>query len=244
MRPHAFTAVLVATLALHGCVDPPAPPEAETVVLLHGLGRTELSMALLGTRIEDGGYHVVNVGYPSKEETLEELTERLHREILVCCPARRRDVHFVTHSMGGIIVRNYLAKHSPDHRGRVVMLSPPNQGSEVADAFQDSPLMRTIMGETGLALGTDTTDIPRSLGPADFELGILTGRLSLDPIGSWLIPGPDDGKVSIEAARLEGAVAFKVVDASHTFIMNDLEVAREVLRFLRTGRFSDTDKEE
>jgi len=153
-----------------------------------------------------------------------------------CCTALER-LHFVTHSMGGIVVRRYLAEYSPAHAGRVVMLSPPSHGSEVIDAFADSPLLRLLLGPSGTGLGTDSASIPNRLGPARFDLGVITGNRTVNPINSWLIPGPDDGKVAVDRARVEGA-AFLVVPATHPFIMNRQDVAAEVLSFLRTGRFT------
>jgi pimeloyl-ACP methyl ester carboxylesterase len=193
-------------------------------------------MALLGARLRDAGFHTVNVGYPSGGKTIEELVSELGSRVQECCAAAP-DVHFVTHSMGGILVRLYLAEHSPEHAGRVVMLSPPSQGSEVVDALLDSPLRRLFLGPAGSQLGTDSLSVPSRLGPAEFELGIITGSRTLNPLTSWLIPGPDDGKVGVDRARVEGA-AFLVVPHTHTFIMNTRVVAEECEHFLRTGHFS------
>lgn len=223
-------------LLLLACGTPEPGPDAETVVLVHGLGRTRVSMALLGSRIGAAGYHVVNIGYPSTREPMERVVELLRAGLVECCTELEK-LHFVTHSMGGIVVRRYLAEHSPQHQGRVVMLSPPSQGSEIVDAFGDSPLRRLLLGPSGSRLGTDSLSLPNRLGPAEFELGIIAGNRTLNPITSWLIPGPDDGKVAVDRARVEGA-EFVVVPYSHTFIMNRQEVADEVISFLRSGKFT------
>jgi hypothetical protein len=199
-------------------------------------------MALLAERLEDAGYRVVNFGYPSRSEPIEALVDRLEDELHRCCPGSEDSVHFVTHSMGGVLVRALLARREQPHHGRVVMLSPPNQGSEIVDAFADTPVLRAFLGPAGVRLGTDPDGVSGGLPPVDFELGIITGDRSLDPIGSWLIPGPDDGKVGVENARVEGADDFRVVSASHTFIMNRADVAGEVVHFLRTGRFQPADE--
>ncbi len=231
---------VVSGLLLGGACSGPAPaPGAETVVLVHGLGRTRVSMALLGSRLTDAGYRVVNIGYPSTREPMEQLVEVLRARLEECCTDLEH-VDFVTHSMGGIVVRRYLAEYSPEHEGRVVMLSPPSHGSEVIDAFADSPLMRLLLGPSGMELGTDSASVPNRLGPAHFDLGVITGNKTINPINSWLIPGPDDGKVAVDRARVEGA-AFLVVPAAHPFIMNRRDVADEVISFLRTGRFSRTE---
>ena len=204
---------------------------------MHGLGRTSASMAILVSRLENAGFRVVNFGYPSRSEPIEALVERLDSEVGQCCNSEAETVHFVTHSMGGVLVRSYLSQRPEAHQGRVVMLSPPSQGSEIIDAFSDSDLLQSILGPAALLLGTDSAGIANQLEPVRFSLGVITGSRSLDPVGSWLIPGPDDGKVSVDRAAVEGAVDFMVLPATHTFIMNRSDVAEQVVHFLRHGRF-------
>ena len=223
-----------------GC-SPPPPDGAESVIVVHGLGRTAASMTILVSRLKNAGFRVVSFGYPSTSEPMEALVDRLQAEVERCCANESETVHFVTHSMGGVLVRSYLDRRPGAHLGRVVMLSPPSQGSEIIDAFADSPLLQRIVGPAGSKLGTDSTGIPSQLGPVRFDLGIVTGDRSINPLGSWLIPGPDDGKVGVERARVEGATDFMVVSATHTFIMNRGNVAEEVVHFLRNGRFERGD---
>lgn len=194
-------------------------------------------MSILGGRLEDAGFRVVNMGYPSKAEPLEALVDRLAAELRACCSARPGDLHFVTHSMGGVLVHMYLSEADEPLRGRVVMLAPPSRGSEIVDAFWDSRLLRAWLGPAGVQLGTDSTSAPNRLEAPRFELGIIAGDATLNPLTSWIIPGPDDGKVSVERARTEGAADFLVVPATHTFIMNRADVAEQTIHFLRTGRF-------
>ena len=219
-----------------GCSSTP-PTDAETVIVVHGLGRTPASMAILVSRLENAGFRVINFGYPSRSEPIEALVERLESEVGQCCSSEAETVHFVTHSMGGVLVRSYLSQRPEAHQGRVVMLSPPSQGSEIIDAFSDSDLLRSILGPAALLLGTDSAGIANQLEPVRFSLGVITGTRSLDPIGSWLIPGPDDGKVGVDRAAVEGAADFIAPPATHTFIMNRSDVAEEVVHFLRNGRF-------
>lgn len=223
-------------LLLGACGSEPNP-SADTVILVHGLGRTAASMTVLGARLNDAGLRVVKFGYPSRSEPIEVLVDRLAAAVQECCPQPESSVHFVTHSMGGILVRSYLASRTDSFQGRVVMLSPPSQGSEVVDAFADSPFLQRILGPAGMRLGTDSTGIAGQLGPVDFKLGIITGTRSLNPLSSWMIPGPDDGKVGVSRARVEGATDFLVVPATHTFIMNRSDVAEQVVHFLREGQF-------
>ena len=228
--------ILAMVVPLTACTQ--SPPDAEeTVILVHGLGRTPASMSILRARLAGAGYRVVSFGYPSRSEPMEVLVQQLQAEVGECCAEGTGPFHFVTHSMGGVLVRAYLAERPEPFVGRVVMLSPPNQGSEVVDSFADSPLLRAILGPSGARLGTDSAGIAAELGAIDFSLGIITGDRSLNPIGSWLIPGPDDGKVGVEQARIEGAADFLVLPATHTFIMNRRDVAEEVVHFLREGEF-------
>jgi triacylglycerol lipase len=226
-----------AALAMPGTASPDAAKKPH-VVVLHGLGRTSGSMQSLAEHIEDAGFAVHNIGYPSTDEQVDALIAHLAGEIERCCNERDRPLHFVTHSLGGILVRAYIADSRPANLGRVVMLSPPNKGSEIVDTFGDNVLFEWAMGPAGQQLGTDQDSLPNRLGPADFELGIITGSASLNPITSLLVSGDDDGKVSIESAQLAGMADFLIVPKTHTFIMNSDEVASQVIQFLREGRFS------
>ncbi|MEC9297793.1 MAG: alpha/beta fold hydrolase [Gemmatimonadota bacterium] len=226
---------------LSGC-SPPPPDGAESVIVVHGLGRTSASMTILVSRLKNAGFRVVNFGYPSTSEPMEALVDRLQAEVGRCCEGEAETVHFVTHSMGGVLVRSYLDRQPEAHQGRVVMLSPPNQGSEIIDVFADSPLLQRFVGPAGSSLGTDSAGMASQLGPVRFGLGIVTGDRSMNPLASWLIPGPDDGKVAVDRARVEGATDFIVVSATHTFIMNRRDVAEEVVHFIRNGQFEREDQ--
>jgi pimeloyl-ACP methyl ester carboxylesterase len=232
--------ILIATFFLLWSTPSPSfsSEEPDTVVLLHGLGRTAGSMVYMAERLAAAGYHVVNIPYPSRQQSIEALVENLQNSLADCCLHSASRLHFVTHSLGGILVRAYLSNSRPDNLGRVVMLSPPNQGSDVVDFFGENRLFAYFFGPAAAELGTDPNSLPNRLGPADFEVGIITGDRTIDPISSWIIDGDDDGKVSIERAKLEGMAAFQVVHVSHAFIMKDAGVVNEVISFLQNGRFS------
>lgn len=231
-------APFVASTAAPSPYPAPAAPDTarETVVLLHGLGRTERSMVALERSLESAGFRAVNLGYPSRTRTVAELVDTVAAELDACCAGDT--LHFVTHSLGGILVRVYGATHGSDRIGRVVMLSPPNQGSEVVDQLPDE-LLRLVLGPAALELGTGRGSVTGWLPPVDFELGIITGESTLNPLFSLWLPGEDDGKVSVASARIEGAEDFLVVPYTHTFIMQRERVIEQVLAFLRSGRFSD-----
>jgi triacylglycerol lipase len=209
---------------------------AEYVVLLHGLARTSHSMDKLAKYLSDQGYQAVNIDYPSRKHQLSELAKIVRKETISKTTGAEK-IHFVTHSMGGIILR-FIQKNDPlPNLGRVVMLSPPNHGSEVVDSLSGLWPFELINGPAGKQLGTDEKGICRTLGKVDFELGVITGDRSINWINSFIITGKDDGKVSIDSAKVEGMADFLVVHVSHPFIMNDKRVMTECVHFFRNGSF-------
>lgn len=212
------------------------------VILLHGLARTSSSMRKMGKALSKSGYLVRNTTYPSTEMPVDELAAKVIPAAIDSCTENGdRTINFVTHSMGGILIRYYLSSNEIENLGRVVMLSPPNQGSEVVDTLADVPGFMTFNGPAGQQLGTGDESVPSQLGPATFDVGIITGNRSINLFLSAMIPGADDGKVSIERARLEGMADFLVVPHSHPFIMKKDMVIRQVQYFLEHGRFEDDD---
>lgn len=214
-------------------------PCQDVVVLLHGMGRSMLSMKRIEWALVNRGYRVVNVGYPSTLHSVEHLASTYLAPALreLDLPAGGR-VHFVTHSLGGIVLRQQLATEPVPNLGRVVMLGPPNRGSELAQAWKGKLWYRFATGPSGQQVGTGECDLPRALGPAHFEVGIIAGDRSLNPLFSRLIPGPDDGKVSVTSTRLEGMTDFTVVHHSHTGLPWSKPVIQQVISFLETGRFA------
>jgi pimeloyl-ACP methyl ester carboxylesterase len=209
----------------------------ETVVLLHGLRRTGRSMKKTAQALGEKGYFPVIVDYHSRRHAIEYLADEVLHEVLESLPRGPSSrVHFVTHSMGGIIVRYYLKHHPMEELGRVVMLSPPNQGSELVDLLKDSPVFKILHGPAGQQLGTADRFL-KSLGPVHFELGVIAGLKTGDHVSGRIIPGPNDGKVGVERTKVPGMRDFLVVPYSHTFIMRPKAVIDQVAYFLRHGLF-------
>jgi pimeloyl-ACP methyl ester carboxylesterase len=210
---------------------------SEGVILLHGLARTWRSMRSLATFLERRGYGVINVGYPSCRAPIEALA---HSTIPPAVARLRQEgfspIHFVTHSMGGLLLRCYLSVDPVPELGRVVMLSPPNQGSELVDALCRFAWFRRLFGPAGCQMGTGAGHLPARLGPADFPLGIITGNRPAIGL-THFFPGPNDGKVSVARAQLAGMADFLEVACGHSLIMRHRTVQEQVAHFLANGRF-------
>jgi pimeloyl-ACP methyl ester carboxylesterase len=226
-------------LAMPALAQPPTPAASpDGVILLHGLARSARSMDKLAGALRAAGFQVVNQDYPSREKPIGELSlvavgAALRRPELQACPK----IHFVTHSLGGILVRAYFKFHVDPRLGRVVMLGPPNQGSELVDRLGSWKLFRWLNGPAGPQLGTGADSVPRQLGPVNFELGVIAGDRSINWINSLLIPGPDDGKVAVRHTRIDGMKAWTRVHATHPWLMKNRTAIRQAIRFLRTGAF-------
>ena len=212
----------------------------ECVVLLHGMARRYHSMDDMQERLLAEGYHTVNQGYPSTTEPIETITEEYFPAALKeCRQFSPTAIHFVTHSLGGIVVRKGIKENRPEKLGRVVMLSPPNQGSAAVDFLRNWRIYQWLNGPAGQQLSTAPDSVPNQLGPVDYPVGIIAGDryAFFDGWLSRILPGKDDGKVSVQRAKLDGMSDFLVVHESHPFIMNSVYVQDETVHFLKNGTF-------
>lgn len=213
-----------------------APAEAkETVVLLHGLGRSNSAMWQLAGRLEEAGYRVERIGYRSLQDTPTEIISDISEQISACCPGNSKRLHFVGHSLGGLLIRAYLDKTEVANLGHVVLMGSPNTGTEIVDSYRKKWWFR-FLGPTAQKLGTGDDNFPGTLGPPRYPLGVIAGKSSAYGNGH-MIPGDDDGLVSVNSTKVDGMTDFVIVKASHSAIRRDETVANHVLNFLRAGRF-------
>lgn len=208
---------------------------SECVILLHGLARSASSMEKIEKRLIKEKYSVVNVNYPSRSYLIEELAEKVISKAISQCGDKQ--INFVTHSMGGILVRQYLSHHKIENLNRVVMLGPPNKGSEIVDKLGDLTGFRLINGAAGMQLGTDDFSVPKKLGKANFNVGIIAGTKSINWILSTLISGIDDGKVSVINTKLDGMEDHIEIETTHPFMMKNSTVIEQIVHYLKTGTF-------
>lgn len=219
-----------------------SPAAADCVVLLHGLSRSEVSMWLIEETLQFHGYRVINDGYPSNDAPIADLVSHVGRAVERCGEDR---THFVTHSLGGILVRTWLRDQRPANMGRVVMLAPPNHGSEIVDGLHQTGVLPDIFpdivgflhGPAARELGTDPASIPSQLPPVDYELGVIAGNRTINPLGVMMIEGENDGTVSVLSTMVDGMADHIVLPTTHTMMMMNPVVIAEVLEFLRNGAF-------
>lgn len=208
------------------------------VVLLHGLFRSASAMKPLQWYLEDEGYATVNESYRSLSGPIEELAEQVVGESIEVCHSRGFSrVHFVAHSMGGILIRQYAASHPLSGQSRVVMLGPPNQGSQVADYWSGFDLFGLLETQVLEQLGTGDHSVARRLGPVSFQLGVIAGNLR----NTTVLPGfpdrPSDGTVSVAETVVPGMLDFLEMPVLHTFMIWNRSVMAQAVYFLRHGYF-------
>jgi pimeloyl-ACP methyl ester carboxylesterase len=224
--------------------SPSFAEQTDSVVVLHGIARSFSSMETLVEHIEGKGCKVLNLDYPSTDYRIEDLIIRIHKQVNAFNQGITHKIHFVGYSMGCLLIRGLLNDYRPDNLGRVVMLAPPNLGSEAADFWKDNWIYQKIYGPAGQQLVTDQKGLEKILGQVDYELGVIAGDSSIDPLHSYIIPGPDDGKVAIARTMIGGMKDHIIIHASHTFIINNKNAFKQTTHFLDTGEFqkiSDAD---
>ena len=209
------------------------------VILLHGISRTARSFRKMQAALEAAGYATLNLDYASRRKALEGLAEDIHPSIQRFADGVDGTVHFVCHSMGGLLARVYIARYRPERLGRVVMLGTPNSGSEIADRLRHFRPYRAFFGPAGQQLGTLRDDALNALfPPVDYPVGIIAGNRSIYPIASTFLPKPHDGRVSVENTKLDGMADHVVVCTSHPWLVRNSIAIEQAIAFLKDGKFA------
>jgi pimeloyl-ACP methyl ester carboxylesterase len=210
----------------------------EGVVLLHGISRTALSFRKMQLALERAGFATLNLDYESRRKALEGLAEDIHPAIQRFADRTEGSIHFVCHSMGGLLARVYIARHRPKRLGRVVMLGTPNSGSEIADRLKHFGAYRAFFGPAGQQLGTKRDDTINALfPPPDYPVGIIAGNRSIDPLAGKMLPKPHDGRVSVEKTMIDGMADHIVIDTAHPWLVRNSVAVAQTIAFLQDGMF-------
>ncbi|WGR91519.1 alpha/beta fold hydrolase [Bradyrhizobium sp. ISRA443] len=216
----------------------PATSTPDGVVLLHGISRTARSFRRMELALQAAGFVTLNLDYDSRRKPLDALAEDIHPAVELFAGDLGGSVHFVCHSMGGLLARVYLARHRPLRLGRVVMLGTPNGGSEIADRLKNLVAYRAFFGPAGQQLVTRRDAATSAmLPPIDYATGIIAGNRSIYPITSIGLPRPHDGRVSIVNTKLDGMADHIVVRASHPWLVRHREAIMQTIAFLQEGKF-------
>lgn len=212
----------------------------EGVLFLHGMARRASAMRRLERAFAAEGFATFNLDYPARRLDLTDLADLIAPDVSTFAGGVSH-LHIVTHSLGGLLARTLVTAHRPRHLGRVVMLGPPNAGSEVADIVHGLAAYRRIFGPVGAQVTTRQDErLTALLGPVDYPLGIIAGdRTVYFPESWWMLPGPNDGRVTVERTCVPGMSDHITVHATHTMMMWNRQVIREALHFIRHGRFTD-----
>lgn len=215
----------------------------EIIVLLHGILRSKMDMQLLNNHFQKNGYDTLNILYPSREQNLEDLSDFVHQKIINFPKySAKTTLNFVTHSMGGLITRYYIARNKPKNLGKVVMLGPPNTGSEFADWLSETnilaPIFKTVFGPASQQLRTNYDHIDQTI---TYPLGVIAGNLSINPLAPWILDGEHDGVVPVERTKIEGMTDHIVIAATHSFMMFNPDVMSQALHFLKHNEFKRDD---
>ncbi|WP_159434856.1 esterase/lipase family protein [Rubritalea squalenifaciens] len=205
----------------------------ETVILLHGLWRSVWAMEPMAQYLNGCGYQTINCPYASFKLSLSEMVEQFSHFVREQCKEAKK-VHFVTHSLGGVVVRQLLQQLESDKIGHVVMLAPPHQGSEIVDWLQSYNLHR-VLGPAGNFLSTSSMEALDTKLPDAIPVAVIMGKQSLLPFFRSMLDQQNDGIVSVERGQVAGTNQFEIIEADHTYISSNEDAMSMTEHFLRTG---------
>ncbi len=206
----------------------------ENVVLIHGILRGSRSMNKIKRELVSQGFIVTGFDYSPGDGSIEEISDRLH-EIIKKFPKGK--IHFVTHSMGAVIVRKYISKYKPRNTGRVVMIAPPNNGSVYAAVLMRLPFFEKIFGRSGVEIADGENCILNTLPVPKFEFGVIAGGTGYEIGLNPFLKGDNDGTVLLNETIIKGMADFMQIKGQHSFLLFNNEVISESINFLKNGKF-------
>ena len=209
----------------------------DAVAVLHGIFQPAFTMIPFCRHLEKQGYSVLNVDYPSTSHPISALAEYVAESVYGHAASVDGRLHLVGYSMGGLVIRALLRDVLPVNLGRVVMIGTPNHGSEVADFLRSFFPYRYLYGPAGQQLVTDQTAFADIFSNDLYDLGIIAGDVSINPIVNRIIGKPSDGRVSVDSTRLACAADHVTVPTPHAFLPHSRSVWRQTASFLRDGKF-------
>ena len=211
----------------------------ELVVLVHGLGRSKKAMNPLEQKLLGSGYRVWNKSYPSRAFSIQDLASlSLSPAVEFAANQGVKKIHFIGHSLGAILIRYYLQTAVIPNLGKVILIAGPNKGSELADLLVKFKIFNRILGPVLAQLHTGADSIPNSMKPIQRgQVAVIAGNRTSDPWFSPFISGPDDGKVSVEHAKVAEMIDCLILKRGHTWIAQSPEVLIQVPHFLKFARF-------
>ncbi len=206
----------------------------ENVVLVHGILRGSSSMNKIKIEFIRQGFSVTGFDYTKKDGSIEEISDSLHKKIKKFPKGK---IHFVTHSMGAVIVRSYISKYKPRNIGRVVMIAPPNNGSVYAAVLLHLPFFEKIFGRSGMDIAEGENCIVNSLPVPEFEFGVIAGGTGYEIGLNPFLKGDNDGTVLLKETIIEGMADFMQIKGQHSFLLFNNEVISESINFIKNGKF-------
>ena len=209
----------------------------ESVIVIHGFARRASSMNTLAYAIHQAGYEVRNVGYNSINQNLNDIKEEVFEKFnqyISLNPGKK--IHFVGHSLGGLLIRAYLEENKLNNLGVVILMGTPNKGTQLVNQYEDKWYF-SWLGPVISELGVDSSQFLEALQDPYYTVGVIAGSKPYSRRSSDYLEGAHDGLVTVESAKLEGMHDFIELEVNHSIMKRDPRVIEQVIYFLKNSQF-------
>ena len=208
----------------------------ESVIVIHGFARRARSMDIIAAEIHKAGYEVRNVDYASLNQNITDIKEDVFEKFnQYISENQNKKIHFVGHSLGGLLIRSYLGENKINNLGSVVLMGTPNKGTPLVNEYQDKWYF-SWLGPVVSELGVDTSDFLKTLQAPYYTVGVIAGNKPYTRFATSL-KGSNDGMLTVESAQLEGMRDFIVIDVNHASMKRNPRVIEQVIHFLKHSQF-------